>query len=534
MTHFETNYLPIKLKPVKRNEENRKSWETILNTLSQRQKESLSEGPSKYVERHLARGKLAARQRINLLLDEGSPFLELCPLAGYQWMDVSIIGGIGMIAGVECLITANVPTKRGGALNEASVMKGERLVKIALENRLPVISLTETAGADLTQQFSVFHRGGGSFRNIARRSKKGIPTICIVFGSSTAGGAYNPGMSDYVIMVKDNAKVFLAGPPLVYMATGEKVDDESLGGALMHSTKSGVSDYFAHSEYEGLHMARQIVESIGWKKQTSLPMRHLKGALETPLYPMEDLLDVVPTNIRLPFDAREVIARLVDGSRFSEFKANYGKTLVTGFASLTGITIGILANNGILFSESSLKGSQFIHLCNQRNVPLLFLQNITGFMVGKKYEEQGIIKSGAHLINAVSNSGVPAITIIMGSSYGAGNYAMCGRAYKPRFLFSWPASRCSVMGESQLAGVMDMLQRSKRQMTPKESQAADLKKKMFMQRVAEQNEVYYTSSRMIDDGIIDPRDTRTILSFCLSIIHSNCIKGDNHFGVSRM
>eukprot|EP01117_Protostelium_nocturnum_P010763 TRINITY_DN387_c0_g1_i1.p1 TRINITY_DN387_c0_g1~~TRINITY_DN387_c0_g1_i1.p1 ORF type:complete len:518 (+),score=165.26 TRINITY_DN387_c0_g1_i1:1807-3360(+) len=514
----------------------------LVQQLQERLAESLSQGSDSSIEKHLKRGRLLARDRVELLLDEDSPFLELCPLAGWGQKDAtlggSVVVGIGLVCGVECIVSASVPTIKGGSVNHVSVEKGRRIAEISIENRLPVINMIESGGADLTQQSRVFHLGGGSFRDIARRSKEGIPTITVVFGSSTAGGAYSPGMSDYVIMVKDQAQVFLGGPPLVKMATGEVSDAETLGGAEMHSKTSGVSDYLANDEYHALSLARDIMSSIGFKKKTSLPLGNIvKGAVEEPNYSAEELLGIVPANIRTPFEAREVIARIVDGSRFSEFKPLYGNTMVTCFARIHGIPIGILANNGVIFSESAQKATQFISLCNQSAIPLLFLQNITGFMVGKKYEQGGIIKHGAHLINAISNCSVPTVTVIIGASYGAGNYGMNGRSYKPRFLFSWPNSKCAVMGPDQLSGVMDIVLKDalKGQEVSKEIEEMAAKRKASMRkRIEEESDAYYTTSRMIDDGIIDPRDTRSVLGICLSVIYNEEVTGGALRGVSRM
>eukprot|EP01114_Cavostelium_apophysatum_P013006 TRINITY_DN3061_c0_g1_i2.p1 TRINITY_DN3061_c0_g1~~TRINITY_DN3061_c0_g1_i2.p1 ORF type:complete len:544 (+),score=79.24 TRINITY_DN3061_c0_g1_i2:64-1632(+) len=508
----------------------------LCDQLHDRLRESLNQGR---VERYTKEGKLTARDRVELLLDQDSPFLELCPLAGWGQEDVtlggSVVAGIGLVSGVECMITASVYTIKGGSLNAASAEKGRRISEIAFQNRLPVVSLIQTGGADLTQQSKVFHIGGGSFRDIAMRSKAAIPTIAVVFGSSTAGGAYSPGMSDYVIMVKNQARVYLGGVPLVKMATGEIAEEESLGGALMHCKTSGVSDYLAQDERHAVQLAREVVYNLNYKKATPLPKEHF-GQVEEPLYNPEEILGIVGADVRIPFDMKEVIARIVDGSRFSEFKPLYGSTLVTGFARIHGIPVGILGNNGVLFSESANKGAQFIHLCNQSNTPLIFLQNITGFMVGTKYEQNGIIKHGAHLINAVSNSGVPAITILVGASYGAGNYGMAGRSYHPRFLFSWPNSKCSVMGPEQLSGVLDIVMRQSlgANISKEVEQAAAARKAALKKQIVEESDVYYTSSRCIDDGIIDPRDTRNVLGFCLSVIYSNEIKGANFHGVSRL
>src|SRR5690348_8429754 len=416
-------------------------------------------GGEKYVQRHLERGKLLPRERVEMLLDEGSYFLEIAPLAGVGMDDETpgarVIGGIGLVSGRECLISANEATAKGGSTSEAGLWKNRRLAEIAAENRLPSILLVESAGADLPVQSKIFVPGGRGFRDITRRSKDRIPVISVVFGSSTAGGAYLPGMSDYVVMVKKQAQVFLAGPPLVKMATGEISNEEELGGAEMHSRLSGLSDYLAEDELDGIRIAREIVGNFNLKK----PPTPQQEDFDEPAYDIEELLGIASADVRVPFDVREVIARIVDGSRFSEFKAEYGPTLVTGFARVHGFPVGILGNNGVLMSESAGKGAQFIELCNQQDIPLVFLQNITGFMVGRSYEEDGIIRNGAKLINAVSNSTVPAITIMVGGSYGAGNYAMCGRAYAPRFLFTWPNHRIAVMGEKQLSGVMDIIKR---------------------------------------------------------------------------
>lgn len=502
--------------------------------------ESQSEGSEGSIERHHKRGQLLARERVHLLLDEDSPFLELCPLVGYGQEDQTLggntVAGLGIVAGVECMILASVPTIKGGTVNAASIQKGQRVYEIASENCLPIINLLQSGGADLSQQAAVFHRGGGSFRNQAIRSKAGMTSFAVVFGSSTAGGAYAPGMSDYVIMVKNQARVFLGGPPLVKMATGEVVDEESLGGAEMHSRKSGLCDYLAIDEISAIRKCRELVHHLHWEKKGTLPLRHLRGAIEEPAYDVEELLGIVPANIRIPFDIREVIARVVDGSRFSEFKPLYGPGLVTVFSHIHGIPVGIIANNGVFFPPEANKATQFIQLCNQKSSPIIFLHNITGFMVGKKYEEEGIIKAGARFINAVSNSQVPHISVNVAASYGAGNYAMCGRAYRPRFLFSWPNSKCSVMGAEQLTGVLDIVARSaaeQRGITLDEDFLAQRKQSFYDQVEAEGN-VYYTSSRGLDDAVIDPRDTRIVLGFCLSFIYSEKVQGGNLYGVARM
>ncbi|PRP88462.1 acetyl/propionyl-CoA carboxylase, carboxyltransferase subunit [Planoprotostelium fungivorum] len=503
----------------------------ITGFLHDRLRESLSQGSERAIQKHLKSGQLLARDRIELLLDEDSPFLELLPLAGWNQKDATLGGSVVAGIGLVC-----VPTIKGGSVNHVSVEKSRRIAEIALENNLPVIGMIQSGGADLTQQSRVFHAGGGSFRDMAIRSKRGIPTITVVFGSSTAGGAYTPGMSDYVIMVKNQAQVFLGGPPLVKMATGEVSDAETLGGAEMHSKVSGVSDFLARDELHALDLARGVMSSIHRKKRMSLPAAYW-SIVEKPFYSAEELLGVVPSNVKIPFDIREVIARIVDGSRFSEFKPLYGHTMVTCFARIHGIPIGILGNNGVLFTESAQKATQFISLCNQSSIPLLYLQNITGFMVGKQYERSGIIKYGAQLINAISNCNVPSITVIVGASYGAGNYGMNGRSYRPRFLFSWPNSKCSVMGPDQLSGVMDIVLRQSTQgrEIPKElEEMANQRKEKLRQKIEEESDAFYTSSRMIDDGVIDPRDTRDILGMCLSVIYNGDICGGDLRGISRL
>jgi acetyl-CoA carboxylase carboxyltransferase component len=497
--------------------------------------ESRAGGGARYVERHRSRGKLLPRERIELLLDRDSHFLELCPLAGAgvsgHAPGSSIVAGIGVVSGTECMITASESTVKGGAISEFGVVKTHRIAEIAGENWLPSISLTESAGADLPNQHKIFVPGGRSFRDLTRASKLRRPTICLVFGSSTAGGAYVPGMSDYAVMVKDQAHVYLAGPPLVQMATGEITGHEELGGAEMHSRISGVSDYLAADEQGAIRLGREIVAHLNWAKQGQAPAPEV----EPPRHDPEELLGIASADIRVPFEAREVIARVVDGSRFSEFKPLYGSTLVCGWARVHGYLVGILANNGILFSESANKGAQFIQLCNQSNIPLLFLQNITGFMVGKKYEQEGIIKNGAKLINAVSNSAVPAITIMIGASYGAGNYAMAGRAYQPRFLFTWPNHRIAVMGGKQLGGVLEIIGRQKAEKRGEEvdEQKLQFAKMMLEQTIDRESDPFFASARVWDDGIIDPRHTRDVLGISLSAAMNAPVAGTTSWGVFR-
>lgn len=496
---------------------------------------ALTGGGPKYVERHHARGKLTARERIELLLDPDAPFLELSPLAAWGTdftVGASVVVGIGAVEGVECMLVANDPTVKGGTTNPWTLKKMLRANQIALENRLPLISLVESGGADLPTQKEIFIPGGRGFRDLTRLSAAGIPTIALVFGNSTAGGAYIPGMSDHVVMIKERSKVFLAGPPLVKMATGEESDDESLGGAEMHSRTSGLGDYLAADELDAIRIGRRVVARLNWHKQGPAP-----AAVTEPRFDPEELIGLVGADLRIPFDPRDVIARIVDDSDFDEFKPLYGSSLVTGWARLYGYPVGILANaRGVLFSEESQKATQFIQLANRSNTPLLFLHNTTGYMVGKQYEEGGMIKHGSMMINAVSNSTVPHISLLIGASYGAGHYGMCGRAYDPRFLFAWPSAKSAVMGGTQLAGVLSIVSRAAAQargQTVDEDADAALRAAVEAQIEAESLPVFL-SGRLYDDGVIDPRDTRTVLGMCLSAIASGPIEGTSNFGVFRM
>jgi acetyl-CoA carboxylase carboxyltransferase component len=493
-------------------------------------------GGEKYVARHHQRGKLLVRERIELLLDPGSPFLELAPLAAWgtdYTVGASVVTGIGVVNGVECMINGSDPTIRGGASNPYTLKKTLRAGEIALENRLPVIGLTESGGADLPTQKEIFIPGGQIFRDLTRLSAAGIPTIALVFGNSTAGGAYIPGMSDFVVMIKERSKVFLAGPPLVKMATGEDSDDESLGGAEMHARQSGLADYFAVDEPDAIRIGRDIVRRLNWRKRGPAP----KPDPAPPLHDVEDLLGIVPTDLKVPFDPREVIGRIVDGSDFDEFKPLYGSSLVTGWASLHGFPAGILANaRGVLFSEEAQKAAQFIQLANRADTPLIFLQNTTGYMVGKEYEQGGIIKHGAQMINAVSNSRVPHLTVTMGASYGAGNYGMCGRAYGPRFLFTWPSAKSAVMGPAQLAGVLSIVARQSAEARGQAyDEAADAQMRQYVEAQIEKESLApFLSGMLYDDGIIDPRDTRTVLGIALSAVHSAPVEGARGYGVFRL
>ncbi|ASR36821.1 acetyl-CoA carboxylase carboxyltransferase subunit [Prauserella marina] len=510
-----------------------------LAELDTEQAKALAGGGEKYVNRHRERGKLLVRERIELLLDEDAPFLELSPLAGWGsdfQVGASVVTGIGVVEGVECMIIGNDPTVRGGASNPWTTRKVFRASDIAMENRLPVINLVESGGADLPTQKEIFIPGGRLFRDLTKLSAAGIPTIALVFGNSTAGGAYVPGMSDYVVMIEEQSKVFLGGPPLVKMATGEESDDESLGGASMHARTSGLADYLAVDERDAIRLGRRIVHRLNRRKHGPAP-----GSVTEPRYDEEELLGIVPEGLKVPFDPRDVLARVVDGSEFDEFKPLYGNSLVTGWARVHGYPVGVLANaQGVLFSEESHKAAQFIQLANQTDTPLLFLHNTTGYMVGKDYEQGGIIKHGAMMINAVSNSKVPHISLLIGASYGAGHYGMCGRAYDPRFLFAWPSAKSAVMGPQQLAGVLSIVMRAaaeSRGQTYDEDGDAAMKAAVEAQVEAESLPMFL-SGRLYDDGVIDPRDTRTVLGLCLSVIHTNPVRGARFdgtgFGVFRM
>jgi acetyl-CoA carboxylase carboxyltransferase component len=514
-----------------------------LEALDAEHAKAVAGGGEKSVARHHKRGKLMPRERIELLIDEGSAFLELSPLAGWGsdfTVGASVVTGIGVIEGVECMITANDPSVKGGASNPWTVKKIFRASQIAEENRLPTVALVESGGADLPTQKEIFIPGGKLFRDITRSSAAKVPTIALVFGNSTAGGAYVPGMSDYTVMVREQAKVFLGGPPLVKMATGEESDDESLGGAEMHARTSGLCDYLAEDEHDALRIGRRIVARLNWRKATPGTV-----AFAEPDADPEDLLDLIPADLKEPFDPREVIARICDGvsvtdgpegRAFDEFKPLYGTSLVTGWAKLHGHPIGILANaQGVLFSEEAQKATQFVQLANQTDTPLLFLHNTTGYMVGKEYEQGGIIKHGAMMINAISNSTVPHLSVIMGASYGAGNYGMNGRAYDPRFLFTWPSAKSAVMGPAQLAGVLEIVAQQSAESKGQPFDAEGFKgiKEVVEASVEEQSLPFFLSGMLYDDGVIDPRDTRTVLGICLSVIDNAPYRGTDRFGVFR-
>lgn len=514
---------------------NREAMEALLADVAGAQATLLEGGGAKYVERHRKRGKLLVRERIELLVDPDSPFLELSPLAGWGTGDPlggGLVTGIGVVSGTECLLSANDPTVRGGSSSPTTVTKTLRGLDIARRNRLPVINLTESGGADLPRQAEIFVPGGATFRDLTRLSAEGVPVVTLVFGSSTAGGAYVPGMSDYTVLQAGAARVFLGGPPLVKMAIDEDADEESLGGAEMHARKSGLADYLATDEPDAIRIGRDIVEHLRWRKAGPGPSL----AADLPVHDPDELLGIASADVKVPFEVREVLARVLDGSRFEEFKPLYGTMLVCGWGSVGGFPVGVLANNGILFSEESHKGAQFIQLCNRIDVPLVFFQNITGFMVGTRYEQGGIIKDGAKLINAVSNSAVPHITMMIGASYGAGNYGMSGRAYDPRFVFSWPNHRIAVMGPKQLAGVLSIVQRAAAERAGRDfDEDADAAMREAVEgQIEAESTALFATGRQWDDGIVDPRDTRTVLTMALSAVHSAPVEGTPNFGVFRM
>ncbi len=515
---------------------NRKTQLENIAALDEQLELVVAGGGERYMARHRDRGKLPVRERLALLLDPDSPFLELSALAAWGTdftVGASILTGIGVVSGVECVVIGHDPTVRGGAMNPYSLRKTLRALEIARLNRLPVINLVESGGADLPTQADLFVPAGRIFHELTELSSMAIPTVALVFGNSTAGGAYVPGMCDYSVLVDRQAKVFLGGPPLVKMATGETADDEALGGADMHSRVSGLSDYFATDERDAIRLGREIVSRFHWRKLGPPPSPHAPE----PRYDPEEILGIIPPDPKVPFDPREVLARTVDGSEFDEYKPLYGTSLVTGWASIHGYPVGILANHrGVLFSEEAKKASEFILLANQTDTPLIFLQNTTGYMVGTDYEQGGIIKDGAKMINAVTNSAVPHLTINMASSFGAGNYGMSGRAYDPRLMFAWPGAKLAVMGAAQLAGVMSIVGRASAtsQGKPFDEDADAARTRAIEAQIEAESHAFYVSGRLYDDGIVDPRDTRTVLGMSLSAVHSNPVAGRRGFGVFRM
>ena len=505
-------------------------------------------GGQHHLDRLAAKGKLPVRERIKNLLDNDTPFLEISPFAAWGTsftVGGGCVAGIGLVAGKECVIFANDPSVLGGAMTVYVWEKWMRCIQIARENRIPFINLVESAGADLRGMqpdsgenkarqlvFPHFAESGRSFYEMTELSKLKIPVVSVVFGSSTAGGAYQPGMSDYNIFIKQQSKAFLAGPPLVQMATGEISDDETLGGAEMHSKISGFSDFLAEDELDALRMCRNVIAHLNICKKSSFSISAFKG----PKYDPNDLLGLFSEDLKSPVDIREVIMRVVDESRFEEFKPLYGSTMVCGWANVFGYPVGIIGNNGPIYPESAEKSASFIQLCNQSNIPLVFLHNVTGFLVGKDYERQGIIKKGAQLINAVSNSTVPHFSFIVGASYGAGTYAMSGRAYNNRFIFTWPTAKIAVMGPKQFAGVMSLVRRAKAaRKGEKFDEKLDKQLVELVESAAEKESVALSASSMLtDDGIIDPRETRNVLGFCLSVADNNEVKGAESYGVFRL
>jgi 3-methylcrotonyl-CoA carboxylase beta subunit len=520
--------------------DNAAAMKGLVEDLRNKLEAAMQGGSEEARVRHVARGKLLARERVNLLLDPGTPFLELSPLAAYGLYggdvhSASLITGIGRISNRECMIIANDATIKGGTYYPMTVKKHLRAQDIARENCLPCVYMVDSGGAFLPLQDEIFpdeRHFGRIFYNQARMSALGIPQIAIVMGSCTAGGAYVPAMSDESIIVRNQGTIFLGGPPLVKAATGEEVSAEELGGAEVHSRQSGVTDYYATSDSHAIGIARRIIGNLNRVKQSYLELREARE----PLYPAQELYGIVPADPRTPYDVRDVIARVVDGSQFDEFKALYGQTLICGFAHIHGFPIAILANNGILFSESALKGAHFIELASQRNIPLVFLQNITGFMVGRKYEAGGIAKDGAKMVTAVATSNVPKYTVIIGGSYGAGNYGMCGRAYAPRFLFMWPNARISVMGGEQAATVLGLLRQEATEGKGGTWSAADDEafKAPIREQYEKQGHPYYATARIWDDGIIDPADTRMVLALALAAGLNAPAPEPTRFGIFRM
>lgn len=497
------------------------------------------------------RGQLTPRERVDHLLDPGSPFLELSTLAGYKMHDDNgrrdtlgggNITGIGFVSGVRCLVSANDSAIKGGSIAPMGLQKSLRAQRIAFENKLPTIGLVESGGANLNYQSELFVEGGKIFCRMARASAAGIPQITVVHGSSTAGGAYLPGLSDYVIMVRDRAKVFLAGPPLVKAAIGEEATDEALGGAQMHADTSGLAEYLAEDDAHGIALARELVAKLRWNERTTAPAPR---GFEPPRYPAEELCGLVPPDPRHPWDIRELIARLVDGSDFLEFKARWGTDTVCGHAAIEGHPCGIVANAGPIMPEGSCKAAQFIQLCCQSDVPILYLQNTTGFMVGKAVEQRGAVKHGAKMIQAVANATVPQITLLVGGGYGAGNYGMCGRAFDPRFIFAWPNSKVAVMGAEQIGMVMEIITKAKFAATDhllddaaRAARDENVRKmrEVLVARIEAESNALFATARLWDDGIIDPRDSRKVLAMALATCREASARplSPNTFGVARM
>jgi acyl-CoA carboxylase subunit beta len=527
-------------------ERNRRDVLEQLEVIDRLLDEAEAGGGPAAMERMRSRGKLPIRERIANVLDPDSPFLEVGALAGHEsdyTMGGGMVVGVGVIAGTECVVMGNDPSVLGGALTPYALKKWMRAIEIARDNRIPYVSFVESAGADLRvqpaggeqrrrSQTEHFAESGRAFYEMIELSKLGIPTVCVVFGSSTAGGAYQPGLSDYVIVVREQSKIFLAGPPLVKMATGEESDDETLGGARLHAEVSGLGDYLAEDEMDAIRICREVVSHLNWRKPGPPPA----DDPEEPVHDPEELLGLVSRDLRQPVDVREVIGRVVDGSRLEEFKPRYGPTLICGWAAIHGHPVGILGNNGVLYPDSAQKAAHFIQLCNQIDVPLVFLQNITGYMVGRDYEADGIVKKGSQMINAVTNSTVPHLTVIIGSSYGAGTYGMSGRAFGNRFTFLWPTAKIAVMGPKQIAGVMSQVRRGQaaRKGIPFDEEE-DARIVAAVEETQERGSLALVASGAVsDDGIIDPRDTRTVLGMCLSVAKNRPVEGARSYGVFRL
>ncbi len=498
--------------------------------------QAMAGGGEKYVQRHHDRGRMLVRERVEMLVDPDSPFVELSVTAAAETefaVGAAVVTGLGQISGTECVILGNDPTVRGGSMNPITIRKILRALEICEQNRLPMVFLVESGGADLPHQLELYLQAGSVFRAITDLSSKRIPTISLVFGSSTAGGAYLPGTSDYVVMVDHQAKVFLGGRPLVKMATGEDADEEDLGGATMHSTISGVSDYFAVDEMDAIRLGREIVAALHHRKLGPPPDR----APVAPRYDPDEILGIVSADLRVPFPVREVLARVLDDSELDEFKGGYGPNLVTGFCHLHGYPLGILANDrGVLLNEDANKAAQFIQLANQIDTPLLFVQNVTGYMVGAAYEQRGMVKHGSHQINAVTNSSVPHLTLQIGGSYGAGNYGMAGWPYKPRFLFVWPNAKTAVMGAEQLAGTLSIVARESAADRGIEfdAEADAAHTKAIEDQIFFEEQAHVMSGQLYDDGIIDPRHSRDVLGVALSAALTNECRGGAAYGVFRM
>ncbi len=524
---------------------NCKDMREQLAELDELAQQAAAGGGPRAMARMRSRDKMPVRERISMLVDRDSPFYEISSLAGFcsnYAVGGGLVMGIGVVNGVECMIEGNDPTVLGGAITVFAGRKIMRAIEISRDNRMPYIQFVESAGGDLRgnddperqmrEQENHFAESGRLFYDVTELSKLKIPSISVVFGSSTAGGAYQPGMSDYNIFIRNQSKVFLGGPPLVKMATGEDSDDETLGGAQMHAEISGLADYLAEDEADALRICREVVAHLNWRKHGPGPTM----PADPPVHDAEELLGLMPRDLQALIDCREVIARVTDGSRFEEFKARYGTTAACGWASIHGFPVGIIGNNGPLFSDSSEKATQFIQLCNQQDIPLLFLQNITGYMVGKDFEQGGIVKNGSKMINAVSNSMVPHITMILGNSYGAGNYGMSGRAFNTRFTYLWPTAKIAIMGPKQIAGVMSIVRRGQAMRRGIEfDEDADRKITEQVEHFHELKSLAaYASGRVTDDGVIDPRDTRDVVAMSLSACHNNEVKGADGFGVFRM